>query len=387
MTREARIRKVPLHMQAAALRPLSIGEILDVAIKIVWRHAWTLARVVVFVIAPVQIVMTVVQATAVSDSVIQVTYGTAPPEEAAFVDDDELIASYVVIGIAALLSYVATTVAVGACFKGIADAYLGERPSWRSSLGYALRRTHSLLWVVFLVYLLATLAAFACLLPGIWLWVAWVVAIPALLTENVKGTKALRRSFRLVRNRWWPTFGLVLLGLLITGFVSYVVQFLFLAPLFTDAGQSTAVVLVVNTLASIFGSLIWAPLVAAFATILYFDLRVRKEGFDLALLAQRIGLDPDASRIPLAPQGPAPRAWEGGEQPPYWPPPPGWQPGQGAAQAQPAEPAPPGGSMRPEETPDAPAERPPAPAPEEERPPYWPPPPGWRPSRREPEDQ
>ena len=57
-------------MQASAapeLRPLSIGEILDVAIKIYLRNAWTLFRVVLVVVAPVQIVSALIEASAASN--------------------------------------------------------------------------------------------------------------------------------------------------------------------------------------------------------------------------------------------------------------------------------------------------------------------------------
>jgi hypothetical protein len=69
--------------------------------------------------------------------------------------------------------------------------------------------------------------------------------------------------------------------------------------------------------------------------VLYIDLRVRKEGFDLALLASRMGVEApagDALAIPApppierSPYVPGPRRPTGGKQPPYWPPPPGWTP-------------------------------------------------------------
>ena len=44
------------------LRPLSVGEIIDVAIKIWRRHLPTLARIVVVVVAPVQILAALVAA-------------------------------------------------------------------------------------------------------------------------------------------------------------------------------------------------------------------------------------------------------------------------------------------------------------------------------------
>src|SRR4051795_6700683 len=60
------IRPAPLPVRiravnAPALRPLGIGEILDVGIKIYWRNAWTLFRIVLFVVFPAQILVNVIQ--------------------------------------------------------------------------------------------------------------------------------------------------------------------------------------------------------------------------------------------------------------------------------------------------------------------------------------
>ena len=75
------------------------------------------------------------------------------------------------------------------------------------------------------------------------------------------------------------------------------------------------------------GALVSTPFSAAYHTVLYFDLRVRKEAFDLQLLAQRIGVDPPAGAH-LGPAAPVDET--GGDQPPFWPPPPGWKPQSGA---------------------------------------------------------
>jgi hypothetical protein len=95
---------------------------------------------------------------------------------------------------------------------------------------------------------------------------------------------------------------------------------------FNGAGDTLAGA-ILSVVAGTISSMITTPFVAAFVTVLYFDLRVRKEGFDLQLLAERIGVDPPAGGLPApAPSEPDP----GGEQPPFWPPPPGWKPGGGA---------------------------------------------------------
>jgi hypothetical protein len=57
----------------------------------------------------------------------------------------------------------------------------------------------------------------------------------------------------------------------------------------------------------------------------YIDLRVRKEGFDLELLAETVGVDPVGMSVPsFVPEATTLR--DDDEQPPFWPPPPGWKP-------------------------------------------------------------
>ena len=115
--------------------------------------------------------------------------------------------------------FIGGTVATGACFKAIADGYLGERADWRPALGYAARRLHSILWVTFLGGFLAVLGLVLLIIPGVYLYICFAVAVPVLLTEGMKGRQALGRSRRLVKGRWWPTFGVVVLGAILVGIV------------------------------------------------------------------------------------------------------------------------------------------------------------------------
>ena len=106
-------------------------------------------------------------------------------------------------GVAGLLSFIAGTVATGACFKAIADGYLGERAEWRPALGYAARRLHSILWVTFLGGSSRRPRPHPPDRPGRLPLHRFAVAVPVLLTEGLKGRQALGRSRRLVKGRWW----------------------------------------------------------------------------------------------------------------------------------------------------------------------------------------
>jgi integral membrane sensor domain MASE1 len=152
------------------------------------------------------------------------------------------------------------------------------------------------------------------------------VAVPVLLTEGVKGRKALERSRQLVRGHWWRTFGVVVLGTILAGVLSGAIGAVVIGVTSVSDHRSLTAI-VVSVVGNTAGRLITVPFSAAFVTVLYFDLRVRKEAFDLQLLAARIGVDPDPAALALPVE---PVADAGLDKPPFWPPPPGWKPGGGA---------------------------------------------------------
>jgi hypothetical protein len=61
--------------------------------------------------------------------------------------------------------------------------------------------------------------------------------------------------------------------------------------------------LLTPTTAQIIGSLVIIPiypLLAVVSTMLYYDLRIRKEGFDLEIMARELGTGVDATPLPAA---------------------------------------------------------------------------------------
>jgi hypothetical protein len=136
------------------------------------------------------------------------------------------------------------------------------------------------------------------------------VIIPALMVENLGPVQAVRRSWQLVQGYWWRTFALMLvlgiLGAVISAGPAYLVTAL--VTLFTgtfDPVLTTAVTAIVSVITEAF----FIPLSLTCYTLYYFDLRVRKEGFDLeTALDQR-----------YAPPGAAPGGYYAGPQGQYPP--------------------------------------------------------------------
>jgi hypothetical protein len=319
----------------AQLRPLGVGEILDAGIKIYRNKFGTMLKAVAVVIVPVQ-VLNILVTLSLPDTTTSATGTTTTSDGSGWA------------GVAALLlivviSIVSSALAEAACLKAVSDSYLGTETDWRGSLRFGFSRLGSLLWLTLIHGVLLLLGFAACIIPGVWLYAAWSVAVPALLLEGARGFKALGRSFNLVRRRWWPTAGTLLVANLLAAAVAFGFGILAL-PLVFAGGDNNFVVDLANGVFGAVASVLTIPFVAAVVAVIYFDLRVRKEGFDLQLMAQRIGAPADAVNPAPMPWTAYPAPGAGGGWAP--PPPPGWSPPPPPAPQpapQPPPPAPPAG--------------------------------------------
>jgi hypothetical protein len=274
---------------APQLRPLSVGEQLDASFKVVRANFGVLATCVLVVALPLNILNTIVLA-ATRDNPFDLNAATNQ------VSDGTAVAGQL---LSALLSLVLTTLASAACFRAVSSAYLGEQATVRKSLTFAAGRVLPLIWLSILYAVGLVVPFLALFIPGVWLAVAWSIGYPALLAEDVRGSKALGRSYRLVRGRWWPTFGALLVMYLIVLVISGILGLLLGATLVASLSNE-AIAAVLTTIINTVSSLIALPLFAAMLTIIYYDLRVRKEGFDLHGLARGVGSDAPTSPARVA---------------------------------------------------------------------------------------
>jgi hypothetical protein len=266
------------------LRPLGVGEILDNAIQVYRRNFVAFLTMTAFVVVPIQIVSVLINLSSrPSAHGTATTVGGFTFTNTSTDSHDAAVRSAATLVIFAL-SLIGGRLAVGACTRGVADVYLGGvRADARSSLGLALRSFHSLLWLELLAVPAIMIGFVLCVAPGVWLWVSWLVATPVLLVEGTRGTHALRRSFALVRPRWWPTFGLGIVAVLLTFALAFSFRLVLVAVLFGSRSTSSTAYIVTSGAVTVITNLFTTPLAAAAYVILYFDLRVRNEGLDLQL--------------------------------------------------------------------------------------------------------
>ncbi len=122
--------------------------------------------------------------------------------------------------------------------------------------------------------LVAMLLLFVLLGPGTWAAVSVSMSTAVIAVEEKGALASIRRSMRLVRGRWWPTLGFLLMVGLLGGIAVQLIQLIAL-PLAAAGGGSGALII-----ASALGVLTQGLLVAAIAVMYthwYVDLRARRE--------------------------------------------------------------------------------------------------------------
>jgi hypothetical protein len=277
------------------LRPLAVGEIIDAAIKLVSGNARALFTISASIFIPLGALQVLAYSAVGGSDMLSLVNSLAvesaldEQQLAQLIDATQRLLS---VGLVlALLAGAGTALMQAATVKVAADLCLGTKPDWRDSIAFGFRRLFALLGVVLLVGLGSSIGLIFCLIPGIWLFTSWSVTVPALVVERSRPIQAMQRSFQLVKGRLGPVFVVVLISFLIYGTVSY--TFSLVASVLTFAGDrgDLAASVAASVISSTVSSIVVQPFIAAATVVLYFDLRIRAEGYDLQMLTTEMGDD------------------------------------------------------------------------------------------------
>jgi hypothetical protein len=342
--------------QEVTFRPLSAGEVIGQTIE-AYRRLWRqLAPIPLVLIVPVYAAGLI--AVGVFVSVVRRIHEVHRHATTSLVfsgPKSSYVAPLIVLGILLVAYWLAQLVMSAAVAVVVAQGYVGAPPRWRSALALAWRRLGSIVWATLLLGLalavvfvvgaliavllgatpvggLAVLPVIALIVGAVWVGVSECVIVAVVLFEPRRGFEALRRSFALVRGRWWPTLGVLLTVGLLTTIATSLVQTVIRAVLPGSAALVVTGTLIGSTLA-----VVLTPLVPIAVACIYFDTRNRKEGVDLDEVALQIGVPAGERGTVGTKESPTEwgrqPGWHGGAgartpypppAPPAWPPPPNW---------------------------------------------------------------
>ncbi|TKV29687.1 hypothetical protein FDK12_01860 [Arthrobacter sp. NamB2] len=300
------------------LRPLGLGEILDGAFQACRRNPLATFGIAVLLQAVVALVTVLLIGNVLSSFEVFEARNPTP---------DSIIGAFASLGVfasvAGVVSAVALLVLQGILVIPIARAVINQRTSfgqaWRlarprflSLLGFGLLSFVAGLVGLVLLVGISTLAilgldeySVVVILPlvigavvlMVWVTVKLVVAPAALMLEGTGPWTSVKRSWLLTRGNWWRTFGIVLLTSIIVSIIASVIStpltfavslifgFSSTSSTAPDALASLPILVATQAITALFTAIGYA-FQAGVTSLLYVDLRIRREGFDVVLMRE-----------------------------------------------------------------------------------------------------
>jgi len=267
------------------LRPLEIGDLLDETFRMYRRNFVLFAGISVIVSIPSAALSG--YGYSLFGNLIQESTTGAPPNFGFLLSTLPALALGALVNLA-LIPFFYAAVVYAAC-----ESAQGRAVTAGGIFSAVLRRYFPLLGYFLLIGLMVL--AF-CLIPlWIWIWVGWLVVAPAMFVEGTGLIQAMGRSWRLVEGRWWRTFLVVFLIFIIQYVARLALNaFIALAQYLLVVVAPSALVLGISGATQVIVDSLVNPVLQIAIVLLYFDLRVRREGLDLFQLAQRVSSPPPA---------------------------------------------------------------------------------------------
>lgn len=262
---------------------MSVGDILDRGLKIFTARLPTFYAINLLVLSPVILFQIATPAV-----LFGAESGPASPE----VLLGFLCATMGVL----LLILILVPIGQAATLYVIGQEFIDERVGVGAALQFALKRWLPLLGASIVVGLAVGVGMVLCLIPGFIFWTWFAFAAQVVVMEGLGPIDAMNRSKDLGSNSFGRVLGLLLLMfaiLLVVWFINNILNQVFQPLEVVPTSSGPRIVLrsyglyvtaqIVNFLLSVAAQ----SYMAICVTLMYFDLRIRKEGFDLELAARQ----------------------------------------------------------------------------------------------------
>ena len=318
------------------LRAMSIGDMFDAAFRLYRKHFLTFIGIVALVQVPMSIVHFYLEYVVAGNATLDVLRFSARPPVirpgqnplSAFPINSFLTFYGIIFGVAIFQGLIIQNLTTGALANAISRSYLGRPISILGAYGFGLRRYLSLIASSFVLLLIGIIvvalfggcafgavvlfarslggrAAFAGILLGwfaiilliillipviLFFFIRFVLTTQAIVLEGRGPLSGLARSWKLISKSFWRALGVFVLVLLLSYLLSVIPSLLLTFGLNLITGNSATSMLRNQALGSFVaqvGLIVGLPLLFSVYTLLYYDLRIRKEGYDLELMAQQ----------------------------------------------------------------------------------------------------
>jgi hypothetical protein len=321
-----------MPLQAAELKPMSLSELLDRTFTLYRNRFWLFCGLMVMPQIAIMVCSLIV-VVGFPMHIVPIAASSQDPFAALRSMQARIVPGFLLIF--AQLFFQAF--ALGAVTMAVSEVYLGRVASIRASYQMIRGKIFGLIGLIILLFLIAIVfffgvfiavalvgglisVAFSAISPilgvivillivlagfvlAAWLMMRYAVSIPVFLLENEGVVDSMTRSSSLTHGHRWRILG----ASVVMYIVVFVIQALFVMPftiltfisvakgvlpLWIQIGQS-----VTGALAGI----VAGPLFMIVIALIYYDVRIRKEGFDLESMMNALKSSTDVGGNPAAP--------------------------------------------------------------------------------------
>ncbi len=151
--------------------------------------------------------------------------------------------------------------------------------------------------IVFIVTsILSIIGFFFCVLPFFYLTTVFSLILPIIIFEDTDFNTAFSGSFNLIKDKWWSTFGLIVIVYLIVMAISTIfalpASIMTMTSMLMNTGNSELILIILYTIANIAQHLVMSLIFIAVA-FQYFNLVERRYGTKLAEDIANLGIKED----------------------------------------------------------------------------------------------
>jgi hypothetical protein len=269
-------------MQPADLRPLSLGELLD--------RTFTLYRsrfLLFFGIAGIPHIAVLalnlsrfLYLPGLSLSQLPGHRSTVAPQLG------DMMTWAILTVVVTVVSVAVAVVASGGTIIAAAESYLGRTITIADALQRAVRAFFRLLGVSVVVGVVVVIGFFFLIIPGIYLACRLLVSMPVTVMEGLMPRQTLERSFALTSENAGRSFLILLLYFVLALTASALLYgpFFILTMVSRHNPEIAMVWLALSLVGQTISTVLVSPVLYISAALFYFDLRIRKEAFDLQLM-------------------------------------------------------------------------------------------------------
>ncbi|MGH9787346.1 MAG: hypothetical protein ACRD4U_01415 [Candidatus Acidiferrales bacterium] len=261
----------------ADLRPLSLGELLDRTFTLYREHFLLFAGIMaipqVLLLAPMLLADALTSALEMSPVLAGL--------------------SMVLVGLVVLLgTLVAYGLTQAATVFAVSEVYLGRSITIRESYDRVWGDVGRVIFVQILVGVGFLVGLLLLIIPGIWFALRSAISIPPAVLEDKPAVEAIQRGMELTKGNLGRVALILSLFLVITWVTAILLQAPFwiaLAVVGIRQGGFPVWVTMLSRVGDALAKILATPLVTIALSLLYFDLRMRKEAFDLKLMMDQLG--------------------------------------------------------------------------------------------------